>query len=299
MNNRLLILSDGRAGHVSQSIALAKYLQLPHDVVEVFPKWRWSKGLSYIFDNIGVYTSFLFEDVPLLHKKYVAVIGTGSLTYYMVKVLAKKLKVKSIVMMLPQGYRYDFDIIFVQKHDTFTKGETMIEVPANFAFVEPQGIFRAQKKAVGIIIGGDNNVFSLSKEKLQLQLDAIVKQYKGYEIAVTTSPRTSKEIETLIASYHFGYEVIFSKHPINPIPDFLDQCETVCITGDSTSMISEAISYGKANVVVLPLQSSKKNKFERFVKSLEKEGYLHIFDGQIEHKNRKINFLDYIPKGIK
>ena len=66
------------------------------------------------------------------------------------------------------------------------------------------------------------------------------------------------------------------------------------ITGDSTSMISEAVSYGKSNVVVLPLESQEENKFTRFIDTLEKEEYLHIFNGSIENKNKKIDFRKYV-----
>ena len=290
---RILILNDGRAGHLNQSIALAKYLELPYDVVEVLPKYRWSKVLSYLLDKLGIRTKFLFE-VALHSEAYSLVVGTGSWTYYMVKVLAKALDARSITMMLPRGYKYDFDTIFAQSHDNPPQQENIIEIPANFSYVEPQGLYVAQKKSIGIVIGGDNKIFTMSKEKLQAQLDLIVKHYQGYEIAITTSPRTSEAVERLIESYHFEYEVIFSKNPINPIPDFLELCETVFITGDSTSMISEAIAYGISNVIVLPLESKEDNKFERFVKSLEKEGYLHIFDGTIKNRNKKIDFREYL-----
>jgi mitochondrial fission protein ELM1 len=294
----ILILSDGRMGHVNQSIAFANYLGYAYDIVELVPKYRWSKAFTYLFDKIGMKTDMLFHPVVLGTQSYALVVGTGSLTYYMVKVLSKKLQAKSIAMMLPKGYNYNsFDTIFAQSHDRPPKQKNIIEVPANFAYAKPQGLYKAKNKSVGIVIGGDNKVFNMSKDKLKIQLDAILKHYNGYEIAVTTSPRTSKEVEALIQSYHFDYEVIFSQQPVNPIPDFLYQCECVCITGDSTSMISEAVSYGKANIIVLPLESKKENKFERFMQSLEKEGYLYIFDGGIENRNRKIDFSKYF-KGL-
>ena len=203
---------------------------------------------------------------------------------------------RSVAMMLPKGYRYDFDIIFAQSHDNPPSKKNIIKIPANFSYVEPKGIYQSQKKSIGIVIGGDNKLFTLSKEKLQVQLDFIKRYYEEYEVAITTSPRTSEEIELLVVSYGFDYEVIFFKKPINPIPDFLEQCETVFITGDSTSMISEAISYGKSNVIVLPLERKKENKFTRFIDTLEKEGYLHIFNGDIKNKNKKINFKKYLKE---
>ena len=136
----------------------------------------------------------------------------------------------------------------------------------------------------------------MSKEKLQAQLEIVMKAYEGFEIAVTTSPRTSDEVEALIESYGFDYTVIFSQNPINPIPDFLEQCESVFITGDSTSMISEAVSYGTSNVIVLPLESREENKFTRFIETLAQEGYLHIFDGTIQKRNRKIDFKSYLKE---
>jgi len=281
-------------GHLNQSLALVKYLNLPYDVVSVTFKCKWAKALSYLLDKIGIYSEKLFD--LQIDKTYDMVIGTGSATSYATKVLAKKMDAKSVAMMLPRGYRYDFDIIFAQSHDNPPKQKNVIEIPVNFAYVEPKGLYKAEKRAVGIVIGGDNKLFMMDREKLKGELDFIKEHYQGYEIAVTTSPRTSNDIESVVASYHFDYQVIFSKNPINPIPDFLEQCETVFITGDSTSMISEAVSYGKSNVVVLPLESKKENKFTRFIEMLQKEGYLHIFDGTIKSRNKKIDFRTYLKE---
>ena len=291
---RALILSDDRMGHLNQSLAFVKYLDISYDIVSVKFTYKWAKALSYLFDKMGIYTAKLFD--IQIDKKYDMVVGTGSTTSYATKVLAKKIKAKSVAMMLPRGYRYDFDVIFAQSHDNPPKQENIIEIPANFSYVEPKGLYQAKKQSIGIVIGGNNKVFTMSKEKLKAQLDTIVEEYKDYEIAITTSPRTSDEVEQLVASYGFDYEVLFSKNPINPIPDFLTQCETVFITGDSTSMISEAVSYGEANIVVLPLQSQDDNKFTRLISSMAKEGYLHIFDSTIDKKNKKIDFSSYIQK---
>ncbi len=288
-------------------------MKLDYDIVEVRFKNRFLRLVSYLFDRVGIYTLSLFDKKEGFRNKfgmtedsyseltsgslYSLVVGAGSSTYYAVRVMAKKLNLKSISMMLPRGYRYNFDYIFAQSHDNPPKRENIIPIPANFAYIEPQHLCSLGKKSVGIVIGGDNSILHMSKELLKKQLDAIFDLYHSYEIAVTTSPRTAKEIEELLEGYDFAYKVIYSKEPLNPIPDFLDQCEVVCITMDSTSMISEAISYGNAAVIVLPLLAKRENKFSSLVTSLESEGYLHIFDGTIEQKNRKIDFKQYL-KGI-
>jgi len=295
---KILILSDDRMGHLNQSLAFVKYTDMSFDVVSVKFKARWCKLLSYIFDNLGIYTESLFDMEIDQTNDYDIVVGTGSTTSYLTKVLARKMNARSVSMMLPRGFRYDFDVIFAQSHDHPPKLENITEIPANFSYVEPKGIYHARKKSIGIVIGGDNKIFTLSKDKLQEQIDAIVTLYPGYEIAITTSPRTSEQIEDLVASYGFDYEVIYSKNAINPIADFLDQCETVFLTGDSTSMISETVSYGKSNIVILPLaqQEEKKNKFTRFIDTLQQKEYLHIFDGTVKNKNKKLDFHAYLKQ---
>lgn len=292
---RILILSDGRKGHLNQSIALAKHLGYPYDILEVHFKTKAHKLLSYMLDKFFVYTDFLFQSKSI-ESVYDIVVGAGSSTYYPVKVFAKKIHAKSVVMMLPQGYRYDFDTIFAQSHDNPPKQNNIIEIPANFSFAIPALIYQPKKSSIGIVIGGSNKILTMHYEVLKQQLDFIVTHYKDYEIAVTTSPRTPKEIEELIESYHFDYEVIYSHNPINPIGDFLAHCSTVFITSDSTSMISEAISFGEANIVILPLEGLAGSKFEKLLVSLG--DYLAIFNGKIEHRNKKIDFKEYL-KGLE
>lgn len=295
---RVLILSDDRMGHLNQSLAFVKYTGMPYDVVSVKFKARWCKLLSYIFDNLGIYTESLFDMDIDQTNDYDIVVGAGSSTAYLTKVLAKKMNARPVAMMLPRGFRYDFDVIFAQSHDNPPKQQNIIEIPANFSYVEPQGIYKAGKKSIGIVIGGNNKLCTMKKEILQEQLDAIVKLYEGYEVAITTSPRTSQEIESLVSSYGFDFEVIYSKNEINPISDFLEQCETVFLTGDSTSMISETVSYGKSNIVILPLEckEKKKNKFTKFINTLEQKGYIHVFDGSIKKKNKKLDFKSHLEQ---
>lgn len=301
--SKALIFSDGKKGHLNQSIAFCSYIGKDYDIVEVRFKNRFLKILSYLFDRIGLYTMSIFDmsmNPRFTHEddEFCLAVCAGSSTYYASKVIAKELELKTIAMMLPSGYRYDFDIIFAQTHDNPPKRKNIIEIPANFSYIQPSNIYKPKKQSIGIVIGGNNSYLQMDKDKLKSQLDFIKEQFKDFEIAITTSPRTPKEIEDFVKSYKFDYEVIYSENPINPIPDFLSYCDIVFITSDSTSMISESISFGKANIVILPLISKKENKFNSFISKLENDGYLHIFNGKIKNRNKKIDFRKF-TKGIK
>ena len=56
----------------------------------------------------------------------------------------------------------------------------------------------------------------------------------------------------------FDYKLEFSQNNYNPIPAFIELCKNLYITDDSTSMISEAVSYGKSNVYIIPLNLLRK-----------------------------------------
>ena len=58
---QILIVSDGRKGHLNQSIALAKYLGFEYDVIKVHFTHKIYKMLSYLFDSVGFYTISFFD----------------------------------------------------------------------------------------------------------------------------------------------------------------------------------------------------------------------------------------------
>jgi len=266
---RILIISDGKPGHLNQSIAFCKIKNISYDILEVKFCSKIAKLFSYIFDKVSFYTDGLF----LNHKKfnyefYDAVISTGSGTYYFNKYISKKYDIKSIALMLPKSYRYtDFDYIIAQSHDNPSKLENIIEVPLNLSYSIPKNILKKEndKKAVGVIIGGDNDIFKMEFEKIKTVMDEVFAKYPNHLKYITTSRRTPKEIDCLIENYNFDYKLIFSKEPnINPIPDFLALCEELYITIDSTSMLSEAKANSEANICIIDLDSKKENtKFHK------------------------------------
>ena len=100
---KVLILTDGKAGHENQSKAFARALGCEFDLVEIHFKSKVHKTLSYFFDRLGIRTlSLLCSPSPFTFTSpYSAVIGTGSGTFYAAKAVAKKLGVKCGVVLYP------------------------------------------------------------------------------------------------------------------------------------------------------------------------------------------------------
>ena len=296
---KLLILSDGKQGHVSQSIALARHLGLPFETAGVHFRSRLFKLLSFPLDRIGVYTpSLLRWDPP--EGDFCAVVSAGSETYYANKVLARRLGVPAVAIMLPRGYRLDFDRIIAQEHDRPPRKENILVLPVNLSKVEPKGVFRprAVERYVALVVGGPNPVFGFDRDPFRRALDAVFACFPGFRFVVTTSRRTPADIEEEIDLHPFEEKFLYSRNPVNPIPDFLASCEYVFLTSDSTSMISEAVTFGRARVEVIPLATrGDSGKYGRMIGKLVELGCVHLFDGRPGTADRKIDLAEAL-RGI-
>jgi len=295
---KFLIVTDGKAGHENQSKAFCDALGCRYDLLEVAYPSKILKALSYIFDKAGIRSSSIFQcdDLP---GGYDAVVCTGSTAFYPGKVIASRLGIPVCAILYPGGYRLDFNCILAPTFDNPPERDNMILLPVNLTAVNEEfyrkgteeflGRHTPCKPAIAIIVGGPNPFAGMSASEMKVHLDGIFVSTAGCERWVTTSRRTPPEVEELIDSYDFDYKLIFSREKFNPIPAFVSLCERLFVTADSTGMISEAVTHGKAKVEIIMNLRDKGSKFARFVNGLQKEGCVHIFQGQIGNADIKID----------
>ena len=319
---KVLILTDGKAGHENQSKAFARALGCDFDLVEVHFRSKALKALSYLLDRVGMRTLRLLStavDCNRLQAKPVAVIGTGSGTFYAAKAVAKRLGVKCGVVLYPRGYHLaSFDCVLAPAFDRPKKAPNVIEIPANLvandeafyekgvaAFAEKSGFqisdFKSQssddgksKNAIAVIIGGPNKCSTMTPAWMKARLDEIFalrnqtieqseqsEQSNNLSFWVTTSRRTPPEVEAVVDGYPWDYKLLYSKDHFNPIPAFVKLAKRLYVTAESTGMLSESCTFGTAEVVALDNLKPGPHKFRRFVEDLRAAGYV---DG-----NRKVD----------
>ena len=293
MERKVLILTDGKAGHENQSKAFARALGCDYDLVEVHFKSKFHKLLSYIFDHLRIHSSFLLLAAEGTQgKKYCNVIGTGSGTFYAAKVVAKKLGVACGVVLYPRGYDIaSFDCVLAPAFDRPKKVSNVIEIPANLVasdegfYEKGVAAFRERTSVVpdiAVIVGGPNKCSTMTSDWMKTRLDEIFAQ-PGAK-AVTTSRRTPPEVEAVVDAYPWDYRLIYSRDHFNPIPAFVKLAKKLYVTAESTGMLSEACTFGSAEVVALDNLNPGPHKFRRFVEDLRKAGYV---DG-----NRKVDLAE-------
>ena len=298
----LLILSDGKPGHVNQARAFARLLGREFTEVDVAFRSRPYKALSYIADRLGVYSSHLFHcNVP--SSGYAAIASAGSETYYANRTLARRLGCRSVAIMLPRGYRLDFNLIVAQQHDHPPVRDNILSLPINLSFPVPRGIVTPEqgKRYISLIVGGDSAHQRMDADLLTQQTERIFQLFPEHRVWLTTSRRTPPAVEALLRKYPFERAIFYSQEPVNPIPDFLCHSEYVFLTADSSSMISEAVSFGPSCVEVLPSGTGfpKQGKFARLLDSLLSLGCLHLFDGSYAECNNKIDLAGRLKNYFK
>ncbi len=300
---RVLILTDGKAGHENQSKALARLLGCAFDVCEVQFRSRFCKSLSYLLDRAGVRLTRFFvgaDGAPLdvrewAERGYRAVIGTGSGTFYAAKAFARRMGLPCAVVLYPRGYQLSsFDCILAPSFDRPKPAANVVEIPVNLVASDAdfyaRGVadFRAhyaktvgrppadRPKAVAVIVGGPNKRSTMTPEWMREKLDAIFADGadRGVEFWVTTSRRTPPEVEAVVDSYPWTYRLLFSRDHFNPIPAFVSLAERLCVTAESTGMLSEACTFGSAEVVALDNLMPGPHKFRRFVDDLTAAGFI-------------------------
>lgn len=314
-HRKALILSDDRKGHENQSIAFCELRGLEFCLCKVGYKNKFLKLCSYALDFFGLYFKIFkcdlggsgtaadrkngsnlnntslnspaasdsasldaASDRNLNFADFDLFVGAGSTTYYALKFYARRYAKPSIALMYPKGYRKDFSVIIAGAHDRPKPRANLKISPVSLSFSRPQGLYKPQRKAVGFIVGGPNSCFEMGDEILN-QIEGVRAQFVDCEFALTTSPRTPRATESALEKLGWDYSVIYSREPVNPIGDFLAQCEWVFISEDSVSMISEAASNGSASVAILSLKrKDAHNKFDDFISALVSTGHARRYD---------------------
>lgn len=283
----ILLLTDGKAGHENQSRALVNALGGEARIAKVAFRSSFHKALSYLFDRAGVASSALFDlsGAEALPGRFSAVVGTGSGTFYAAKTIARRLGVKCAVVLYPRGYSLSgFDCILAPSFDCPPKRPNVVELPVNLVAADAGFYERAsrefdlrhrqEKPAVAVVVGGPNKRSRMTAGWMRSRLERIFAENPGREIWVTTSRRTPPEVEAVVDSFPFGYKLLYSRDTFNPIPAFVSKAEKIYVSAESTGMISEACTFGNAQVEVMDDLVPGRHKFRRFIDSLARDGYV-------------------------
>lgn len=314
----ILVLSDGKAGHFKQSLAVLDYLKrLPFEVKEDIVELTFRSRLQRVFfEAVGfvfgaccpegmrrLLRSVIAPDAAaqLFSRSYDVVISCGSSVAMANVFLAQEHIAKSIVIMKPALLSVRrFDLVIAPAHDRLPARKNVVVVKGalsaaldyhNHSVQEVIKRYHLEAQSlshpvIGFVVGGDTKHLSLafdSIKKIVAGLKQVSKQGAA-TIVASTSRRTPAAIEQLLRQELQGYaacKMLILANDYNPegaIEALFHVSDILIISGDSISMVSEALGYNKY-VFVFPL--ARKNphavtKHERFMQHLENDGYISV-----------------------
>jgi len=335
---QMVIVDDGRTGHLRQSQALARTLR---EVLEkrgksveentISLQWRgpWAISLFAFYVFLAQYLSFLkredclryfltdisFKDVMKYKADYI--VSCGSQGAGVNFILSQNHLAKSISILTPGLISKErFDVVVLPQHDrskTIRRARLITpKVSPNMistAYLREQteGLFKHcsrlkgnARTKFGVLIGGDAQGVKFDEAQIRELIDQIKEAalYLNADILLTTSRRTPAAIERIIADGLKSFEpcslcIIANQSNIpEAVGGILGLSDVVIVSGESISMVSEALSSGKHTIVFSPhgqYGKSPRDKYEDFVLKLNDQGYLMTSSvGDLKEKIAKL-----------
>ncbi|WOJ92703.1 ELM1/GtrOC1 family putative glycosyltransferase [Congregibacter variabilis] len=246
MQGTIGVVSDGKPGHLNQSLGLADALQRLRPELEVqeipampvhqaFGKWLWpGKGQ---------------QNMRLL-------IGAGHGTHLSLLALRRAYCCPAIVLMRPSLPGAFFDLRIEPRHDGGIESERcwISEGPLNR--MQPAG---SRSNDGLILIGGPSPHFAWDGEALLVQIQCLCDGHRQWQLS--GSRRTPPEFLQALANLDVPGLTVHdaASLPAAWLATQLPRCASCWVTPDSASMVYEALTAGCAvGVFDLPAQAGSR-----------------------------------------
>jgi len=325
----ILILSDGKTGHLRQSEAVSKIvgasfrnkgIKSQVEIVEVKFKSKFSKTiltLNGILSGkyscqgcLGCLKRSIDENAykALTRVKPDIVISCGSGLEAVNFLISRESLSKSIVIMRPPFLSIGkFDLVIIPRHDKPAERKNVVATSGalnliNREYLEEEGAklirscnLNPRADYIGLLIGGDSKKFTLDKSLMEKVISEVKKTADkiNADIILTTSRRTQEAVSALIKREFGG----FSRCKLMVIANEKNISEAVGgILNLSKIVISspESISMiseaaNSSKPVVVFKARGLSGKHKDFLKNLAGDG--HIYLSEVNELSAKIEGL--------
>ena len=243
------VVSDGKPGHVNQSLGLAEALgritPTETHVIPALPAWRTLLAL-------------LLKRLPgRMLPKPDLIVGAGHATHVTLLAARRACGGRTVVLMKPSLPRAWFDLCIIPQHDgILANAHTLISEGA-LNRIRP-AIYRDTRRGL-LLIGGTSRHFDWDSDAVQVQIKSILARTPDTHWTLTTSRRTPADFVLNLPQHPNLSIVPHTATSPGWLPDQLAQSSAVWVTPDSASMVFEALTAG-ADVGVFDLPVNPKSR---------------------------------------
>ena len=301
-----ILLTEGMHGMISQVEGLAKALDLDfiHEKIELNNFWK------LIPPKITPIKNFVFRNN--IDKKFDIIISCGRKSVIPSIFLKNKYgnKVMNIHIQDPKVSLNNFDFIVAPEHDGLNGENVLIskgaihylridELNQNTNYLKSR---LNKEKIVSLIVGGPTKYYNYDDKTIDDIFLRIKNNFidKNFQLIFIPSMRTPKRIIDKAKVYFDDDQIIVTDVDKKAYLSALQLADYIVVTGDSTSMISEAAITGKP-IYVAQMSSLRINKrFEKFFELFKSLNIIKDLENSLnEWSYDKLNETDRISRYIK
>lgn len=243
------LVSDGKPGHVNQSLGLAEALAraTPVEIVQLpaLPRLR----------ALTAWMSGHLQSAPASSPDLI--IGAGHATHFTLLAARRARGGRAVVLMKPSLPRRWFDLCIVPEHDGLAADARTLLTAGALNRVRPTATLDGHRGL--LLIGGPSAHFDWDSDAVAVQIRSILARTPDTHWTLTTSRRTPEDFLPAISSAANLSIVPHTETPPDWLPAQLASSATVWVTPDSASMVYEALTAGAdVGVFDLPVRPSSR-----------------------------------------
>ncbi|MBI1309487.1 MAG: hypothetical protein GC129_06570 [Proteobacteria bacterium] len=308
----VVVISDGRAGHVNQSVGVAEMLGFKDPEVMTLVRAHTSRWLGWLpVEMLFANYAKIAHEIGRMGPQ-VVVIGAGT----QVSRVLRKLKradprLFTVCLMRPAGKPADYDVVAVPKHDNYKKQDNVVvtlgaanritrDKLAQEADRWKKRLAPVTSPRLALLVGGTSKHGGFGRHAAQEMMLAVLEaaRKKGLGLLVTTSRRTGEDATEAVATLlqksgikHHFWSPDDEAQRDNPYLAYLGLSDAVVVTAESVSMVCEAASSGRP--VYLWGQPKKlPRKLRALYEGLMKQGRAKWWDGSLTLRPPAAGLMD-------
>jgi mitochondrial fission protein ELM1 len=311
---QVVVLSDGRPGHYNQSLAVAEALKEIEPVEVTLCQIRVKRYAKYLLRMLLNHTAgqkwlqkvmndkrigWFYEgyDVDLVPD---IVISSGKETSMLNALLGLCYGAKTLFIGNPKKLDHRLFTAVLTVLDLGFDNQIVLDVAPTLpyradldAFCREIGLER-NRRYHALLIGGDGSGYRYTDEEYDALITYVNRTSKDVNWLVTTSRRTPPDVEKRMqVQMNAAMFVAYNQEPKKVIGAFLALSETVFVTEESASMVSEAVASGKSVVTLVPQYRYPDENYFEILEKFIKQHYIQ----QLSIKDCKnFEFLDNTVK---
>ncbi|WP_018405083.1 ELM1/GtrOC1 family putative glycosyltransferase [Marinobacter gelidimuriae] len=305
MNNpsgklRILLLSDGLPGHLSQSQGLARwlgdrYLTESDEMtvgLKVKPLARLILPYMTRFRCLAPLVLRFYSGVPDDIQGVDLILSAGGTTSFLNVALAQHGQIPNVFLGSKRRLRSDDFSAHLTLEPTGEPHNIVMILPPTLTDPEQlQEKGRELRLSLGLsdnemlnlmAIGGDGAGYQYDSQAVQQLVQLMIEEYQrtGRRWLLTTSRRTGarleQELKQAMPAELLADSVWWSENPRKVMAAYMGAADQIFITADSMSMIAEAISSGKPTTVLWPEKSRPDSRYKAALERYEKHGLCQL-----------------------